>query len=139
MATVLEIGRPLGVPTAGRVGRDETRLMPTRKRERNQQLFRQVNERIRDANASFELTTEQLEFLCECGDPYCTEQVTLTVVAYERIPRIGGSFLVKPGHERDGQRIVERNDGYAIVEDLTAAQATLAAAPSSQHDDATSL
>jgi hypothetical protein len=75
--------------------------MPTRRRERNQQLFRGVNERIRDLSVGFErLTAEGIDFLCECADQSCTDRITLTLAEYERIPRTGDYFLVKAVHEQ---------------------------------------
>jgi hypothetical protein len=37
---------------------------------------------------------------------------------YARVSRSGGYFLVLPGHERSGQRIVRRTDQYVVVEEL---------------------
>ena len=43
---------------------------------KNEALFREVNERIR------ELTSDErdAEFLCECGDPSCTKPIPLTPI-----------------------------------------------------------
>ena len=63
---------------------------------RNETLFREVNERVRevsDADAS-----ERIEFLCECGDAGCTESISLTRAEYERLRSDPLLFGVKPGH-----------------------------------------
>jgi len=38
-------------------------------------LFRNVNEEIRDASGRF--AADVGEFVCECGDPTCTEHVEM--------------------------------------------------------------
>jgi hypothetical protein len=64
--------------------------MPTRRRERNQQLFRQVNERIREVGAGFDVTLpDGLDFICECGEASCADILQLTLQEYEQLPRTG--------------------------------------------------
>jgi hypothetical protein len=93
--------------------------MPTKRRERNQQLFREVNKRIREVSTSFDLTgPDSADFVCERGNTNCTEQITIALNEYARVSRSGGYFLVLPGHERSGQRIVRRTDQYVVVEEL---------------------
>lgn len=93
--------------------------MPERRRQRNQELFRAVNERIREVGNDFDLSAlEALEFLCECADACCMELLTLTLDEYERVPRTGHSFLVKPGHEQSEQRIVVSSAQYFVVESI---------------------
>jgi hypothetical protein len=93
--------------------------MPTRRRERNQQLFRQVNERIREVGAGFDVTLpDGLDFICECGEASCADILQLTLQEYEQLPRTGPYFIVKPGHHRSSQRVVRRTAEYVLVEDL---------------------
>jgi hypothetical protein len=81
-------------------------------------LFREVNERIRQASDTFDLgADEPLDFVCECGDTACTDRLRLTLDEYEKLPRDDPHFLVRPGHERSGQRVVERTSQYVLVED----------------------
>lgn len=101
-------------------GRLEGQLtMPTRRRERNQQLFREVNRRISDVNATFDATAadDELDFVCECADASCTEMVPLSLSEYQRVPRAGNYFLVKVGHQASHQRIVVRATDYVVVEE----------------------
>ena len=93
-------------------------LMPTRRRERNQQLFREVNERIHELGADFDVSgPRDLGFVCECGEAKCTETLWLTLSEYAQVPRTGAYFIVKPGHERNSHRILKRTAQYILVED----------------------
>ncbi len=78
---------------------------------RNEALFRDVNERIEDVTEG-----GQADFLCECGDPECTQSLTLTLVVYEELRSEPRDFAVLPGHEQlDVEEIVERYDDYLVV------------------------
>jgi hypothetical protein len=95
--------------------------MPTRRREQNQRLFREVNEWMREAGDDFGLRGDTvLDFVCECGDAACTDRLRLTLTEYGKLPRDGPHFVVRPRHERSGQRVVERTGKYVLVEDHAA-------------------
>src|SRR5215212_8831802 len=84
---------------------------------RNQSLFRSVNEQIESANDRFGVTTEQVEFVCECAAQECTERITLTLAQYEELRRVPTHFIVKPGHVYpEFERVVEEVNGYVVVE-----------------------
>jgi hypothetical protein len=82
------------------------------RRVRNEELFRDVNERILDqANQDAEA-----EFLCECGDENCIEAVPVPFEEFERV-RQGGGYMLRPGHEDPTiDRVVETHDGWIVVE-----------------------
>jgi hypothetical protein len=81
---------------------------------RNQVLFREVNERLREL---LDGSIGQTEFLCECSNPDCTETLPLEVAEYERARALPTRFLVVPGHENPGaERVVWRSDRYNLVE-----------------------
>jgi hypothetical protein len=84
----------------------------------NEALFRTVNERIEDLNASFAVTTDDdSSWVCECGDSSCVERIEFTVEEYERVRENSHWFLIKPGHEiRDVEHVIERHENYLIVE-----------------------
>ena len=66
------------------------------------------------------------EWICECGDDTCHEPIELTVPEYEAIRQHANRFPVLPGHERlDLERVVERREGYFVVEELETAAARL--------------
>ena len=53
---------------------------------RNEALFREVNEQIKQVNEDAPAAAETA-FVCECGDPECTGPVSLTLVEYEEVRR----------------------------------------------------
>ena len=87
----------------------------TRRRlERNEAVFRTVNEEI-DERAE---TPSSLEYVCECADTHCSVTVRMTHDEYRAI-RDGGPnrYFLVPGHEReDLERVLERHPEYAVVE-----------------------
>lgn len=90
---------------------------------RNQSLFRDVNERIRylaDVNERIEYDAEGAtsEFVCECSNPECISTIELTVVEYERVRSNPTWFVIKTDDLAQSERVVSRDDGYAVVEKL---------------------
>ncbi len=82
----------------------------------NEALFREVNERVRSVNADFGSTSDDAQFVCECGDDSCTKQMNVRLGEYERVRSDSALFLVLPGHEApDVETVVEHADGYNIV------------------------
>lgn len=92
--------------------------------ERQKQVGRNENE-ARTANEIVSVDGEQsrlegheaLAVVCECGDKACTEPVTMTVDQYEDVRSGPARFVVLNGHEiSDCEQVVDRGDGYLIVE-----------------------
>lgn len=84
---------------------------------KNENLFREVNERIEDLAASASYT----QFICECFDDACDQRVAMTVQEYEHIRSEGSQFFVLPGHNvQDVDEVVEANDRYLIVRKIGA-------------------
>ena len=82
---------------------------------RNEALFREVNEQIKDVSDDVPAGSEA-GFVCECGDPECTSTVSLTLVEYEEVRSDPTHFAVLPGHvEPDVEVVVARNDRFAVV------------------------
>jgi hypothetical protein len=95
------------VPTSERVGKNEA-------------LFREVNERIRDVServVAFD-GDATLEFVCECSEEGCSEAVELTLAEYESVRSDPTHFIVAPGHvwQPETERAVRENETYAVVE-----------------------
>jgi hypothetical protein len=81
---------------------------------RNQILFREVNERVREV---LDRTDDALEFLCECSNEDCTETIPLSGAMYEHVRSRGNTFVVVHGHQRpDVERVVEERPGFVLVE-----------------------
>jgi hypothetical protein len=92
---------------------------------RNQALFREVNERLKELNRRLDRLEPMGSFLCECGDVGCTEQVELTVAEYAELRVYPHRFAVAPGHVFGAyEHVVFANDRYTVVEkDGVAAEA----------------
>jgi hypothetical protein len=100
---------------------DETR---TRSLAMNQARFRYSNERLRRTAAHIRFEpSDRVPFLCECADRDCFEVVMLSLEEYDRLRRHPSWLLFVAGHEDDEsthERIVEAEEGYAIVEKIDA-------------------
>jgi hypothetical protein len=82
----------------------------------NEAVFREVNERIEDLAETFDLKTQSLDLICECGDAACVERISMTPGEYEQIRSEAHQFAVHPGHEyADIESVVARLNGYDIV------------------------
>ena len=82
----------------------------------NEAVFRAVNERIEGLAETFDLKTQPLDLICECGDAACVERISMTPAEYEEIRSEAHQFAVHPGHEYpDVESIVARLKGYDIV------------------------
>ncbi|MGH3041495.1 MAG: hypothetical protein ACRDNG_07120 [Gaiellaceae bacterium] len=82
---------------------------------RNESLFREVNERIKQVNEVVPTESES-DFLCECGDPECTKPISLTLREYEEVRREATHFAVLPGHfVPDIEQVVAQNERFAVV------------------------
>ena len=83
----------------------------------NEDLFREVNERIKELAERFGDAGERCSFVCECSDSGCAVQVELTLTEYAAIRRHPRRFVAAPGHEDPHhERIVTRTDRYLVVE-----------------------
>jgi hypothetical protein len=104
---------------------------------RNQSLFREINERVKQLNEGFSMVLPVGEWICECADDTWVERIELSAEAYEAVRIDGTHFLVAPGDEHvffDVERVTERNDRYWVVEKFgTAGEAADRFDPRSQH------
>lgn len=93
----------------------------TIRKERNQALFREVNERIADVAADLDAhaglaPSPAYPFICECGKTGCREQVTVSLATYVSVTAQGDSFLVALGHERTAEEdVIWKTDDFVIV------------------------
>jgi hypothetical protein len=79
-------------------------------------LFREVNDRIVELGTRFGVRDETLELICECDDSACTAHLSIPSTEYEQVRAAQRRHVVVAGHEHSG-RVVERGDGYVVVED----------------------
>jgi hypothetical protein len=87
---------------------------------RNEVLFRQVNERVKDVSDAFaSIDPSPIDFMCECGTESCTEPVSLRIGEYEQVRSVPTHFFVLPAHVMpDVELVVREGDGYVVVEKL---------------------
>jgi hypothetical protein len=78
---------------------------------RTEVFFRAINEEIAHLDG-----TATTRYLCECGNPACTEGIMLPPGALAQLHLSPRHFVVLAGHEiPDVETVVDRADGYAIV------------------------
>jgi hypothetical protein len=83
---------------------------------KNEVLFRDVNERIKEINRGMGLE-DGADFICECGSAACTAPITLKLREYEDVRAHATRFAISPGHEiLDVERVVVENERFAVVE-----------------------
>jgi hypothetical protein len=81
---------------------------------RNEAIFREVNERVADVMDS---ESRMTNFLCECGNLDCTEEISLTDAEYGKLRSNPATFAVVPGHAlEDVETVIEETDRFQIVE-----------------------
>lgn len=89
---------------------------------RNQSVFRAINEKMAELDASFSALTDTCTIACECADTGCVETLELTREAYQAVRSEPRHFAVLPGHViPDVERVVEEHGNYVVVEKLQVA------------------
>jgi hypothetical protein len=87
----------------------------TRKFERNEERFRDANERLKLRLADL-AWNNRVPFICECADADCMEVVELTLADYERV-RSRGAYVLVAGHEdRLEGVVIERGNRHVVVD-----------------------
>jgi len=84
---------------------------------KNEVAFREYNQR----RADFELgaTDDPIPLVCECGNKDCFQTIEVSPPAWELAHGPEDQFVVAPDHiYPDLERVVERTDGYWIVQKL---------------------
>jgi len=85
------------------------------RRARNEALFRALNEQIVRLDGEGEFLV--LDLVCECASASCMKVVGVPTRAYESVRASSTAFIVVPGHEEpDIEDVVERHDGYVVVD-----------------------
>ena len=104
---------------------------------RDQSMFREVNERLRDLNETFESITRDSEFICECANRDCVEHVSMTLAEYERIRSVPTHFLVVADDSHvfpDVEHVIDANGSHFVVEKVgDAGAAAIRLDPRSRH------
>ena len=79
--------------------------MRTEAQAKNEELFRNVNERIESLSQTVAPSDQTMQYLCECDRPDCYERVQASRKEYESVRADATHFIVLAGHE---DRLVER-------------------------------
>ena len=85
---------------------------------RNDAIFREANEGIRDAAEEHGMS-QHVPFLCECPVPACTEIVHLSLDQYEAIRANPIRFVNAVGHQQaapEHKRVVAEHDGHVVID-----------------------
>jgi hypothetical protein len=80
--------------------------------KRNQDLFREVNERI--AELASDWIGEDFTIVCECANTGCAETVRVKIAEYLRNRADPGRYIVKVGHQGT-ESVEERHPEYLVV------------------------
>ena len=92
---------------------------------RNEEVFRDVNERI-DAGADRLEVATPLPFHCECADASCVERIFVTPQDYKGVVDEPFNFMVIPGHENgEIERVVVEHQDFLVVEKVGEAREQL--------------
>lgn len=87
---------------------------------RNQSLFREVNERVDElTNGSWPVKEDEHDYICECANEACVEQIPIPHEEYERVRQDPRCFVVAPGEDHvwpEIEIVVARQRQYWIVE-----------------------
>lgn len=86
---------------------------------KNEALLREVNERIHDVGEGLRVLPDsgELDFRCECGRPECDVFVQMLASDYQHLRADNDRFVLVPGHEDPQiERVVERSEGYVVVD-----------------------
>ncbi len=82
----------------------------------NEVLFREVNERVRETNETFEVGAGEAEFVCECGTASCVERIAMTLAEYEQVRSEPTQFFIVPGHDLpEVESVVREEEQFWVV------------------------
>jgi hypothetical protein len=88
----------------------------------NESRYRALNERMEGHNAVHVWVDPPMpDWICECASSECMRPVRLTIAEYEAVRAVPTRFFVLPSEEHlspAGERVVERNDRYWVVEKI---------------------
>jgi preprotein translocase subunit YajC len=89
---------------------------------RNEELFREVNQRIAELQEGEHVDAlgGLMALVCECSHTGCAVPIEVEPATFEQVRENPLRFFVAPGHEDlEVESVVERRDAYLIVEKHT--------------------
>jgi hypothetical protein len=84
-------------------------------------LFREVNAKICEIDATFGTAGPVYHVLCECGRPECYERFEVPASLYDGVRTSANRFAVASGHHRE-DAIVSSGLGFDVVDASAAAR-----------------
>jgi hypothetical protein len=87
--------------------------------QKNNETFREANERISKRAQQLGADLDRIPFICECPVEECVEILHLTPAEYSEIRADPHRYMTANGHEsreRPVGEVVERRDGYVVIE-----------------------
>lgn len=88
----------------------------------NEILRRTRNEWIEQTSDRFGANHMEEAYVCECGDPDCSNNVSMTRGEYEAVRSDGSRFVVAVDHENpESERVVLENERFTVVQKMMAA------------------
>jgi hypothetical protein len=80
---------------------------------------RDLNEAVAKLNEKRRAKNCTEVFSCECGDPGCKGQMSLSVAEYESVRAYPARFVVVANHENpEVERVVTEGNRFAVIETL---------------------
>jgi hypothetical protein len=84
---------------------------------KNEQVFRDYNNRRVAFEQDADSTGELVPFVCECADPECIEGMELSIDDFMAAHSAPNRFAVKPGHVYpEAERVLDTRDRFWVVE-----------------------
>jgi hypothetical protein len=93
--------------------------MKAKRIARNNMIFGEANEKIREKSIEFGDPAERIPFPCECPKEDCATIVPLTPAEYQAVRSEPMHFFTTPGHEeaeRPLGEVVHRRGRYVVVQ-----------------------
>ena len=85
------------------------------KRSQNEDIFRAANERLKGRLDQLAVD-DRVPFICECSDGDCLETVDVALEEFDEVHGHQRRFIIIGGHESAGEQVVDRRDGFIVVE-----------------------
>jgi hypothetical protein len=103
------------------------------RRAKNEALFRNLNERLKELDDRLDTSVigapagDREEFFCECGQLDCMARFEMTREQYEAVRAHSERFMVLEGHvDPTIERVVETHERFVVVEKLPGVPAEVA-------------
>jgi hypothetical protein len=83
---------------------------------KNEAAFRLANEALEAKAGEFGFGEERTPYLCECEDERCTAVIRLTREEYEVVRAHPKRFVMAPGHQDAGARVLQEEPSFTVIE-----------------------